>query len=250
MMFQGYRGSFVAGRRFRSRAEALYLRPLSLTEAVVAATERTNPMTDEPLAGTADGAEAAAEELGSGVSLEQLQVEIADWRDKALRAAAEAENTRRRAEREANDARAFAIQRFAKDLLAAADNLERALDAAPREDDDAAVKGFVTGIELTEKALQGAFERNGLKKIAPDKGGKFDPHLHQAMMEQPDPEAQPGSVVRVMQPGYELFGRVVRPAMVIVAAKQTAAPEPSGGSGNGGGQDGPAGAGASIDTKA
>ena len=93
------------------------------------------------------------------------------------------------------------------------------------------MSGFVTGVEMTEKKLQTAFERNGLKKLDPVRGDKFDPHLHQAMMEQPGDGAAPGSVLQTMQTGYELFGRVVRPAMVIVAAKggPAAAPEPAGG---------------------
>jgi molecular chaperone GrpE len=177
-------------------------------------------------------------------SLEQLAAELAEWREKALRAAAEAENTRRRTEREANDARAFAIQRFAKDLFGAADNLERALMASPRDSSDPAMKNLVLGIEMTEKDLQSAFERNGLKKISPAKGAKFDPHLHQAMMEQDDPEAEPGTVSQTMQAGYELFGRVLRPAMVVVAAKR------AGASGEGYAAAGGSAAGASVDTKA
>lgn len=208
-------------------------------------------MTEETAAAQPDGAGAPAEELGSA-SLEQLQAEVAEWRDKAMRAAAEAENTRRRAEREMNDARAFAIQRFARDLFAAADNLERALTAAPRDDQDAAVKSFVTGIEMTEKALQGAFDRNGLKQIAPGRGDKFDPHLHQAMMEQPAGDTPGGSVIQVMQAGYELFGRVLRPAMVIVAAKQASAqPQAANDPGQGSYAPGEGGAsGAKVDTKA
>ena len=181
---------------------------------------------------------------GEEASLEQLTAEVAEWRDKAMRAVAEAENTRRRAERETNDARAYAIQRFAKDLFGAADNLERALVAAPKDPADAGVKNLVLGIEMTGKALQSAFERNGLKRIAPEKGAKFDPHLHQAMMEQDDPEADPGTVSQTMQPGYELFGRIVRPAMVIVAAKR------AGASGDGYATAGGSAAGASVDTKA
>ncbi|MGZ8363326.1 MAG: nucleotide exchange factor GrpE [Caulobacteraceae bacterium] len=191
-------------------------------------------MTDEKAAGLngaeTDDFEVPAEdtanleeaELGTA-NIDRLIAEAADWRDKALRAAADAENTRRRAERETNDARAYAIQRFARDLLDAADNLERALKASPTLSEDPAVKSFVQGVELTEKALQTAFERNGLKKIAPAAGDKFDPHLHQAMMEQPSTEVAPGAVIQAMQIGYELFGRVVRPAMVVVAAKQPAA---------------------------
>ena len=175
---------------------------------------------------------------------EELAAELAEWRDKALRAAAEAENTRRRAERETNDARAYAIQRFAKDLFGAADNLERALAAAPAAAADPGVKNLVLGVEMTEKAMQSAFERNGLKRISPEKGTKFDPHLHQAMMEQDDPGAEPGSVSQTMQPGYELFGRIVRPAMVIVTAKR------AGASGDSYAATGGSAAGASVDTKA
>jgi molecular chaperone GrpE len=181
-------------------------------------------------------------------SPEELAAELAEWRDKAMRAAAETENVRRRAEREANDARAYAIQRFAKDLFQAADNLERALMASPKDADDPGVKNLVLGIEMTEKAMQSAFERNGLKRISPEKGAKFDPHLHQAMMEQEDLEAEPGTVSQTMQPGYELYGRVVRPAMVVVVAKRAGA-GPDGASG-GYGQAGGSAAGASVDTKA
>src|SRR5690606_9534112 len=123
-------------------------------------------------------ADAAVDEL------ETLRAENAALKEQALRYAAEAENTRRRAEREANDARAFAIQKFARDLLGVADNLARAMAATPSEGADAtAVKNFVLGVEMTEKELQSAFERNGLKKLHPAPGDRFDPHQHQAMME-------------------------------------------------------------------
>jgi molecular chaperone GrpE len=178
-------------------------------------TDETTPANDE-----ADAPEAATE---TEAGLEQLRAELGEWRDKALRAVAEAENTRRRAERETNDARAYAIQRFANDLFQAADNLEQAVLASPRDASDAAVKNLVLGIEMTEKALQSAFERNGLKRIAPQKGAKFDPHLHQAMTELEAADVEPGAVAQVMRPGYELFGRVIRPAMVVVAAKRPAA---------------------------
>jgi molecular chaperone GrpE len=148
-----------------------------------------------------------------------LKLEIVALKDQVLRYAAEADNTRRRAERENNDARAFAIQRFSRDLLAVADNLQRANAAAPRDSDDPAVKNYVLGVEMTEKALQDAFERNGLIKIDPPKGTKFDPHMHQAMMEQPSDEVGPGGVIQTLQPGYQLQGRNVRAAMVVVAAK-------------------------------
>ena len=156
--------------------------------------------------------------------VEALRAENAALNEQALRYAAEAENTKRRAEREVNDARAYAIQKFGRDLLDAADSLSRALQAAPKGEVDAAVKNLVLGIEMTEKALQTAFERNGLKKVDPAPGEAFDPHKHQAMMEQPAEGVPPGSVVMVMQAGYELFGRLVRPAMVAVTPKASAAP--------------------------
>ena len=151
--------------------------------------------------------------------LAALRAETAALKEQILRYAAEAENTKRRAEREANDARAYAIQKFARDLLGVADNLARALAHEPTDVEDAAVKNFVLGVEMTEKELQAAFERNGLKRIHPAPGDKFDPHQHQAMMERPGTDFPPGRVVEVMQPGYELLGRLVRPAMVAVAAK-------------------------------
>src|SRR4051812_44056743 len=151
-----------------------------------------------------------------------LTVENAALKEQILRYAAEAENTKRRAERDANDARAYAIQKFARDLLGVADNLARALAHEP-ESEDAVVKNFVLGVEMTDKELQSAFERNGLKRINPARGEKFDPHQHQAMAEVPGTEVPGGGVVEVMQPGYELLGRLVRPAMVVVAAKTSAA---------------------------
>ena len=181
-----------------------------------------------------------------------LTAENAMLREQALRYAAEAENTRRRAEKEANDARAYAIQRFGRDLLGVADNLERALQAAPRDAEDSAVKNLVLGIEMTERELQQVFERNGLKKVDPAEGAKFDPHLHQAMMEEAVPGAAPGAVVRVLQAGYELYGRIVRPALVVVAAKPAAEAVPaeqSQGTGAYASADG-AGAGATVDTRA
>ena len=176
-------------------------------------------------------------------ALEALKAENAALKDQALRYAAEAENTKRRAEREMNDARAYAIQKFARDLLGVADNLARATAHSPKDSTDAAVKNFIIGVEMTEKELQGAFERNGLKKIDPAKGEKFDPHLHQAVTEQPSTEVAAGGVLTVLQAGYELMGRNIRPAMVAVASK---APGPD--ANPYAGADGDAGG--SVDTKA
>ncbi len=167
--------------------------------------------------------------------IDALIAERDEWKDRALRAVAEADNVKRRAEREMNDARAYAITRFARDLLGVADNLSRALQAAPKENADAAVGGLVTGLEMTEKSLLSAFESNGLTRVAPEAGEAFDPNLHQAMMEQPSDAVPPGKVIQTMQAGYALFGRVVRPAMVVVAAR-----------GSGGGSQEP---GARVDAK-
>lgn len=150
--------------------------------------------------------------------MEALAAENASLKEQVLRFAADAENTKRRAEREANDARAYAIQKFARDLLTVADTLGRALTAPPASEDPA-VKNFLVGVEMTEKALLSAFETNGLKRVEPAKGVKFDPHQHQAMMEQVSTEVGAGGVIQTLQPGYELLGRLVRPAMVVVAAK-------------------------------
>ncbi|MCC7267798.1 MAG: nucleotide exchange factor GrpE [Caulobacteraceae bacterium] len=163
-------------------------------------------------------ADAAADEIVA------LKSEVAALKDQALRYAAEAENTRRRAERESNDARAYAIQKFGRDLLGVADNLARAMAAAPRDHADSNVANFVTGVEMTEKALQDAFANNGLKRVDPAKGDRFDPHQHQAMMEQPSEEVAAGGVIQTLQTGYELYGRIVRPAMVVVAAKGSTGP--------------------------
>jgi molecular chaperone GrpE len=148
-----------------------------------------------------------------------LEAEVASLKEQVLRFAADAENTKRRAEREANDARAFAIQKFARDLLGVADNLARAISSAKPDESNAALTQLLTGIEMTDKELNAAFERNGLKKVDPGPGVKFDPHQHQAVMEQPSTEVAGGGVIQTLQTGYELFGRIVRPAMVVVAAK-------------------------------
>ncbi|MBX9576393.1 MAG: nucleotide exchange factor GrpE [Caulobacteraceae bacterium] len=154
--------------------------------------------------------------------IDQLIAERDQWKDRALRAVAEAENTKKRAEAQNNDARAYAIQRFARDLLGVADNLERALQAAPKDAEGAAA-GLITGLEMTQKSLLSAFEANNLVRVAPAAGETFDPHLHQAMMEQPSTEVDGGKVIQTLQAGYALFGRTVRPAMVVVAAKGSGA---------------------------
>jgi molecular chaperone GrpE len=213
-----------------------------MTDDQTPASPHLGPDVDDPTQAARDGDEFLA--AADAERIAALEAEVAALKDQALRYAAEAENTKRRAEREMNDARAFAIQKFATSLLGVADTLGRALQAAPKESADDAFKNFVLGIEMTEKELASAFERNGLKKIDPKPGEKFDPHQHQAVMQQETSEVEPGSVFTVLQAGYELMGRNVRPAMVTVAIKaaETAPPNPYAAAG-----EGPGGA---IDRKA
>jgi molecular chaperone GrpE len=196
---------------------------------------------DSPASWEADSPSVDAE-------VEALQAEVQALKEQVLRYAAEAENTKRRAEREMNDARAYAIQKFGRDLLGVADNLDRAMAAAPADSGDPAVKNYVVGVEMTAKELLSAFEKNGLKKVDPAKGEKFDPHQHQAVMEQPGTDVEPGGVIQVLQAGYELLGRLLRPAMVVVAAKVAGAAPAA--NPYGGGGDAPGGEGGSVDTKA
>lgn len=207
-------------------------------------------MTDDETPAGANGHDAEA--ALDAAELEALRNEVQTLKDQVLRYAAEIDNTKRRAEREMNDARAYAITKFARDLLGVADILERATASAPKDAADQAVKNFIVGIEMTQKELQGAFERNSLKRVEPGKGGKFDPHLHQAMMEQPGEDVAPGAVIKTLQAGYELFGRIVRPAMVVVASKTGSAAAGGGETPahNPYGEGGEGDSGGSVDTKA
>ena len=145
--------------------------------------------------------------------------EAAEFKDKLLRTLAEMENLRKRTEREVFDARLYGIAGFARDVLAVADNMHRALDAIGpelRENDDAKVKALIEGVELTERELLKTLEKNGVRKFSPQ-GEKFDPNLHQAMYEVPTSDLPPGLVANVIQAGYMIGERVLRPAMVAVS---------------------------------
>ena len=145
--------------------------------------------------------------------------EAAEMKDRLLRTLAEMENLRKRTEREVGDARQYGIASFARDILGVADNFRRALDAVGpelRASADAAVSGLIEGVELTERELLKALEKNGIRKIEP-LGEKFDPNLHQAMYEVPDTSVPSGSIVQVVQAGYVIGERILRPALVAVA---------------------------------
>jgi molecular chaperone GrpE len=142
-----------------------------------------------------------------------------DFKDKMLRALAEMENLRKRTEREVADARQYAITSFAREVLQVADNMHRALDTIGdelRNSADAKVKALVEGVDLTERELQKVLEKHGVKMFSP-LGEKFDPNFHQAMYEVPDSSAAPGTVAQVIQAGYLIGERVLRPAMVAIA---------------------------------
>jgi len=152
-------------------------------------------------------------------SAEALAKEAADARDKMLRTLAEMENLRKRTAREVSDARTYGISGFARDVLDIADNLQRALDAVPAEARDAAdpgLKALIEGVELTERSLHNALEKNGVRRFDPA-GEKFDPNVHQAMYELPDPSVPAGTIAQVVQAGYMIGDRVLRPALVAVA---------------------------------
>lgn len=174
-----------------------------------------------PAAEAAEQAAPAAEAAAAAdpaARIAELEAEIAKLKNDVLYAKAETENTRRRLEQQAEDRGRYAVANIAKDVLSVADNLRRALDSVPaaaREADES-LAALVTGVEMTERELLTTFERYGIKPVAAQ-GERFDPNFHQAMMEMEDPSQIEGTVVMVMQAGYTLHDRLLRPAMVGVA---------------------------------
>lgn len=166
-----------------------------------------------------------AQEMSPNTDTAALQSELAEVKDKMVRALAEAENTRRRAERTAEDARKYAVSAFAKDMLDVADNLRRALDAVS-EDMKAAnpdLANILQGVEVTERGLLKAFEKHGIQKLEP-KDGSFDPNHHEVMFEAEGTGKLAGEIVQLLDPGYLLNGRLLRPARVGVAKADPNAP--------------------------
>jgi molecular chaperone GrpE len=174
------------------------------------------PKPDEATTAPGDG---PSEEARIAQLVETLSKESADYKDKLLRTLADMENLRRRTEREVADSRVYGISNFARDIIAVADNMDRALGALDkelREKADAATKALLDGVELTERELLKVLEKHGVKKFEP-LGERFDPNLHQAMFELPDPSKPAGTVAQVIQPGYMIGERMLRPALVAVA---------------------------------
>src|SRR5262252_640724 len=196
-----------------------------MTDSTSGRPDDITSMASEPLPG-ADNAASEAERVAALV--EQLAREASDSKDKLLRSLAEMENMRRRTERQVTDAREYGITAFARDVLAVADNMGRALSAIDpqlRETADAGLKSLLEGVELTERELLKVLEKHGVKKFDPI-GEKFDPNLHQAMYEIPDPSQPAGTVAKVVQAGYMIGERVLRPALVGVAKTRPKPPPP------------------------
>ncbi|MDJ0931020.1 nucleotide exchange factor GrpE [Breoghania sp.] len=186
----------------------------------------------------AQGAEATDPANDEGVTdVEALAAENAELKERTLRTLAEMENLRRRTEREISDAKVYAIANFARDLLNVSDNLRRALNAVPEEmraNADDGLKSLLEGVEMTEREMLNQLEKNGVKQIDPA-GEKFDPNFHQAMFEVANDQVPNGTVVQVVQTGYVIGERVLRPAMVGVArGGPKAQPKPEGTTGEAG----------------
>jgi molecular chaperone GrpE len=184
-----------------------------------------NPATDNPNAEPTDTSSEQTPEEIIQANFARIEAERDDLKDKLLRTLADMENLRRRTEREIADAKAYAVTSFARDMLGAADNLRRAQESLPdaaRSTEEPALKALIEGVDLTERDLLKTLERHGVRKIEP-LGEKFDPNMHQAMFEAPDAEVAKGLVSKVVQSGYKIGERVLRPALVGVSA---GAPKP------------------------
>jgi molecular chaperone GrpE len=178
---------------------------------------------DNQIENGADAANGAGEQLDEASA---LRAEVGELKERLLRALAETENTRRRAEREKADASQYATTRFARDMLHVSDNLRRALShLAPEAQADAsqAIRSVLEGVEATERELTATLERHGVRAIQAE-GAKFDPHFHQAIAEVPAEGRPAGSIVNVVQTGYVIADRLLRPAMVTVARADDSAP--------------------------
>jgi len=181
-----------------------------------AAPDTVEPAAGEPAAGEAGAGEAAqAQREDPALALAR---EASELRDKLLRTLAEMENLRARTAREVADSRTYAVASFARDILTIADNMARALQTLRAElKENAGVKALLDGVELTERELLKVLDKHGVRKFEPQPGEKFDPNMHQAMYEVVDPSLPGGTVAQVVQAGYTIGERILRPALVAVA---------------------------------
>lgn len=196
-------------------AEQKQEQPQSEQEEALEEVLKDGETTPEEEALAAESADAPEEELSLEEKVVRLAEEAAGARDTALRAQADAQNVQRRAEQDVERARKFALEQFAKELLAVVDNMERALEATDGLDDDV-VKPITEGVELTLKSFLAALKKFNVEAVDPQ-GEPFDPNLHQAMSMVENNDVEPNSVIAVMQKGYTLNGRLLRPAMVMVS---------------------------------
>ncbi|MBN9672889.1 nucleotide exchange factor GrpE [Roseibium aggregatum] len=184
--------------------------------------DENNTPEEQPVDATSGAEASAQQDAGAETALDPIEVlkaENEELRDRALRTMAEMENLRRRTEKEIKDARQYAVSGFARDMLTVSDNLRRALEALPEDDRrnaDAGIASLIEGVEMIERDLLNQLEKNGVRKLTPE-GQKFDPNFHQAMFEVPNTEVPNNTVVQVMQAGYVIGERVLRPAMVGVS---------------------------------
>lgn len=172
------------------------------------------PAADEAFRAMSETADTATDALDDRIA--ELEAERDELKKRLMYALADVENIRKRAERERRDAEAYGGTRLARDLLSVHDNLARAMETAD-EDLRAQAPGFFEGIDLTQRELLNAFAKHKIETVVPEKGAPFDPNLHQAMFEVPVPGAASGTVVEVMQAGFTIAGRLLRPALVGVA---------------------------------
>ncbi|MGH7087592.1 MAG: nucleotide exchange factor GrpE [Stellaceae bacterium] len=177
-----------------------------------------NPSSEDRRSADPASTTESAPDSGIVQRLAALEAELGELKDKLLRALAETENVRRRAQREREDATRYGTANFARDLLSVADNLHRALEHAPSiEAQDETARNWLAGVAATERGLLAALERHGVRKIEPRIGDRFDHNQHQAMFEVEASGQPAGSIVQVLQPGYMIFDRLLRAAMVGVA---------------------------------
>lgn len=205
----------AASARARASSEAEAASAGASTGAATASAAASTPAA--PSAAPTGGRDGAAGGQESAARITALETEISNLRDQLMRAAADLQNARKRADRERREAEATGGAKLARDLLAVYDNLDAALKHASEELQEKEA-GFFNGVSLTRKELLNAFNRNGIQPIDPEIGAKFDPNHHQAMFEAPSPAAAPGAVMQVMQAGFMIGDRLLRPAMVGVAA--------------------------------
>lgn len=194
-------------------------KPTTQTAAPEEKVENIEPINEEVL-------KQASAVTGINAEIEAFKKQAEEFKDAALRAAAEADNTRKRAAKDVEEANKYGISSLAQDLISVLENLQRTTDAIPEEaKSDGIIKNLSDGVELTKKELLNVFEKRGIKRIEPEIGERFDHNFHQAMAQIEDPKFDSGCIIQVMQAGYVIHDRLLRPAMVTVSKGNPAKPQ-------------------------